>query len=126
VKVQSVQVFSADGKHVVGEVIGDRFVKWARSRTQMLRIPPAWACDVSSLLSAEAMGARFVEIHDLDTDRVYVAALNLYWECGQQFNRGCGKQVGLELSYWEITGGPTGSSRPSRGTRPPTGGPHHG
>ena len=64
----------------------------------MLQRPRAWAVDVAVLRQAEALGARIVEVHDLEDGTVYRAPLERFWQRGIRVNRGYGEQVALLLS----------------------------
>jgi hypothetical protein len=103
--ITSVKVRLTDGR-VVGEVRGDVLVKRVQGSKHMLRTPRAWAVDVAVLRQAEALGARAVEVHDLEDGTVYRAPLERFWQRGIRVNRGCGEQVALLLSDWLPAGQP--------------------
>jgi len=87
------------GRRVVGEVREGVFYKRLRA-SHFLRTPPAIAFDVSTLREAERAGACYVEITDLESGRVYWAAISTIWERGFPVNRGHGEQWGLALGKW--------------------------
>jgi hypothetical protein len=96
------------GRKVVGRVEGDVFSKSIRGSRHMLRHPRALAFDVSTLNEAEMIGAKWVEVFDLDYKTVYRASIRLIWEKGRRFSRGFGEQIFLTLENFTITrpGGP--------------------
>jgi len=94
-----------DGR-TVGEVIGDTFRKHVQGSRHMLQKPRAWAGDGAVLRQAEALGARIVEVHDLEDGTVYSAPLERFWQRGIRVNRGYGEQVALLLSDWLPAGQP--------------------
>jgi len=103
--ITSVKVRRGDGR-VVAEVRGDVLVKRVWGSKHMLRTPRAWAVDVAVLREAEALGARAVEVHDLEDGTVYRAPLERFWQRGIRVNRGYGEQVALLLSDWLPAGQP--------------------
>ena len=101
----SIPIYRADGRAVVGRVEGDTFHKTARSTVHMLRQPRAWACDVDALDQARAAGATRVVIFDQDTGRRYAADLADFYRRGLRVDRGHGAQLALPLACWDVTGG---------------------
>lgn len=95
------------GSKTVGTVKGDCFYKRVMASAHFLRKPPAIAFDVSTLRDAEAAGARWVEVTDTESGRVYRAALSTLWERGKGFNRGHGPQWFLILDEWNRPQSPT-------------------
>lgn len=85
---------------VVGQVEGRTFRKTVRGSKHRLRRPPAWALDVASLDEAEALGARFVEIHDVESDLLYRASIADIRQWGFVLDRGHGLQIALRLEFW--------------------------
>ena len=108
----SVPIYRADGRAVVGRVEGDVFRKSARSSVHMLRRPRAWAADVDALDQARAAGAAWVEVLDLDTGAIYRAALVDFYRRGVTVNRGHGPQLALPLDCWDVAGGRRSTARP--------------
>ncbi len=88
---------------VVGEVRGGVFCKTVRGSAHMLRKPPAWALDLGSLLQAEKLGAKSVELRDTDTGNRYRATIEQVRRYGFVFDRGWGRQIGLPLDRWTVT-----------------------
>ena len=89
----------ANGK-VVGEFVGEVFVKRVSGTKHFLRRPPAIAFDISTLTEAERLGANTVHIIDEDTDRSRWASVELIRTKGFSFNRGFGLQIALPLTEW--------------------------
>ena len=108
----SIPIYRADGRAVVGRVEGDTFYKTARSTVHMLRQPRAWACDVDALDQARAAGATRVVILDQDRGRRYAADLATFDKHGVKVDRGHGAQLALPVAYWDVTGGRASAARP--------------
>lgn len=102
------------GGRVVGWVRGKVFAKRVQASRHFLRTPPAIAFDVSSLASAELLGARAVEVIDTDTGRRYTASIAHICARGFPVNRGHGPQIALTLDCWTVDGKP-----PARSPQPP-------
>lgn len=100
----SVPIYRADGRAVIGCVVGDTFYKRARSSVHMLARPRAWAADVDALDQAQAVGAAWVEVLDLDTGATYRAELADFYRRGISVRRGHGDQLALPLACWEVRG----------------------
>lgn len=94
------------GGRNVGFVAGDTYRKQVHtSMGHMLQKPPAWAIADSVLAEAEELGARTVEIEDLDTGRVWRAPLRAFREHGFRVHRGRFEpQTGLTLNRWHLVG----------------------
>lgn len=88
---------------VVGQVRGGIFHKTVRASIHMLRRPPAWALDVGSLLEAERLGAKSVQVHDTESGCTYAASVELIHRKGFTFDRGHGRQIALSLDLWTVT-----------------------
>ncbi len=101
----------ARGK-VVGHVSGRTFRKTVHASKHQLRRPPAWALDLDSLRQAEVAGAVFVQLRDLDSGAVWKAAIPAIRKCGQEFDRGFGRQIYLALNHWTTTAPATGPIGP--------------
>ena len=86
------------GARAVGHVAGDTFYKRVRGSAHFLRTPRAIAFDESTLRDAERAGARYVEVTDAETGRVYRAPFSLIWAKGFTVNRGHGEQRALVLA----------------------------
>ena len=76
-----------------------------KASRHMLRKPRAWALDIQSLVDAEALGAHTVAIEDIETAQTYSAPMSLIRRFGFVFDRGHGRQIGLPLEQWAVTGG---------------------
>lgn len=96
------------GRFIVGEVRGDTFYKRLRASAHFLNVPPAIAFDVSSLNDAERAGARFVQITDAESGRVYRQSIAAIRAKGFRVARGHGEQVALALNEWAREGEPLG------------------
>jgi hypothetical protein len=85
---------------IVGTVRGDTFFKSIQFSRHALRTPPALALDLGSLADAEHAGARYVEIRDTETGRVFKAAVGTIRARGWTIDRGYGRQIALGLGEW--------------------------
>jgi hypothetical protein len=94
------------GGQVVGRIEGGVFSKEARGSLHRLRRPSAWCLDCYSLDAAERAGAHSVAVIDIETGRVYSATISTIRRLGFPVNRGSGRQVGLELRHWRVSGEP--------------------
>jgi len=90
------------GKVCVGVVEGQVFHKNVIGSKHMLRKPPAWAFDISTLDQAEIAGARTVQIRDMESGREYVAPIATIRARGFLVTRGHGRQVALGLGHWQL------------------------
>lgn len=88
------------GNRIVGEVIGQEFVKHVRASAHFLYRPPAIALDRGSLEEARLAGANIVRIIDQESGKVYRALISTIHAKGFPVDRGYGKQIALLLSYW--------------------------
>ena len=115
-QLNSVPIYRADGRVIVGRVEGDIFRKSpARSSVHMLRRPrAAWACDVDALDQARAAGAAWVELFDRDTGATYRVAMVEFYRRGLRIDRGHGAQLALPLECWDVAGGRV-TARPAPG-----------
>ena len=113
-QLNSIPIYRADGRAIVGRVEGCTFFKRARSTVHMLRRPPAWACDVDTLDQAQAAGATRVEVSDLDTGKTYTADLAAFFRHGVRVTRGHGAQLALPLGYWSVNGRPPNVAGPGQ------------
>lgn len=85
---------------IVGDVRGETFYKNVLASKHFLRVPRAIAFDVSSLTDAESAGARFVEIRDAESGRVFRQSIATIRAKGFRVARGFGEQVALALEFW--------------------------
>lgn len=88
-----------------GQVRGDVWTKSARASVHMVRVPKAWALDVTDLDAARAVGVQVVHIHDLEQLAHYWAALDIVTSRGFKMDRGFGEQVALPIEHWRPTRG---------------------
>ncbi len=86
----------------VGAVKDNVFQKHVQGSRHFLRKPPAIALDVGSLVQARAHGAEVVEIIDTESGLIYRASFQTVNENGFRFDRGFGRQIGLEFRHWSI------------------------
>jgi hypothetical protein len=84
----------AQGK-IIGLVVGDVFRKRIRGSIHALRKPPALALDIEALRNAESVGARWVAILDIETNKTYWARISIFWDKGKVIDRGYGVQMML-------------------------------
>lgn len=97
----SKQIYQVNGRPVAG-LEGRTLRKRVRGSIHMLRRPPAWCVDAAILEQARKDGAQMVEVLDVETRRVYTAAIADFDLHGFVFNRGFGDQVGLALCHWQV------------------------
>ena len=88
------------GQHIVGVVQRDTFYKTVKGSLHFLRKPPAIASDVSALYDALKAGARFMQVTDSETGKIYRASIDAILTRGFSLNRGFGKQVALPFEQW--------------------------
>jgi len=88
------------GTKVIGQVIGDAFIKRVRASRHFLTTPPAIALDIGSLTQAERAGAVWVQIIEIESGTTYRATIRQIREQGVEFDRGYGRQVYLPLNSW--------------------------
>jgi len=93
--------FSTSGKPVA-TLCGRTLQKRVRGSVHMLRRPPAWCIDEVIFEQARQDGAQMVEVTDIETRRIYRAAVDAFALHGFKFNRGHGDQIGLALSHWQV------------------------
>lgn len=98
---KGIPVRRADGR-IIGSVHENKFVKHACGSLHMLREPRGWALDSDSLADAERLGAKEVEIVDVETDITYSASIERIRRKGFGFDRGHGHQIALPLKHWSI------------------------
>lgn len=93
--------FSTSGKPVA-ILCGRTLQKRVRASLHQLRKPPAWCIDAAILEAARRDGARDVEVLDVETRRIYRAAVETFDRFGFRFDRGFGEQIGLALNHWHV------------------------
>jgi len=86
------------GTRIVGVVERETFYKNLVASKHFLRVPRAIAFDVSTLTDAERAGARFVEIRDGESGRVYRASITTIRAKGFRVARGHGEQIALAVN----------------------------
>jgi hypothetical protein len=86
-----------------GKVQGTTWRKMASMSRHLLQTPKAWAVDLLDLERAESMGARFVEIYELEHKVTYRTSVTILRAKGQKLNRSFGVQLALPLCYWSTT-----------------------
>lgn len=89
-----------DGGKVVGEVVGDEFIKKVHSTIHFLRKPPAICFGIESIDQVKQLNVSRIKIFDLDTGIIYRASFDKLLDLGFPVNRRFGEQIGLELKYW--------------------------
>lgn len=88
----------------VGQVVGQTFTKYIQGSKHMLRTPRAICLDAQNIVAAERAGATQVEIHDIETNRVYTTTFATFKAKCLKVTRGDGYQLGLALDQWSING----------------------
>lgn len=94
----------ADGR-VVGYVANGVFFKRLRGSKHMLRKPPAWAFDNTTLNQALAAGAVEIRIYDIETGMRYMATMKQMKSHGVKMppRSGHGHQTYLYIKAWRTT-----------------------
>lgn len=88
------------GTRIIGEVRGEVFCKNLVASKHFLRVPRAIAFDVSTLDDAENAGARYAEIRDIESGRMYRQSIATIRAKGFRVARGYGEQIALALEFW--------------------------
>ena len=86
-----------------GRMVGDCWQKTVCASKHLLRVPKGWAMDAADLDAAQAVGARLVHLHDLETLRHYWATPATIRARGFVLERGAGRQIALPLEHWRAT-----------------------
>jgi hypothetical protein len=86
-----------------GKLEGEVWRKTGSASRHMLWAPRAWAVDADDLACVEALGVRYVLIHDLEQMRQYWARPETLRAKGFVFERNAGEQVALTLDWWRPT-----------------------
>ena len=90
--------------HFVGEVTDGKFKKKIKFSKHALRTPPALALSVESLNQAEQVGAREIEIADLESGRVYSCSIEYFKQYAFPVQRGGFEpQMALVLQRFDVT-----------------------
>ena len=101
---QRTNIYLDNGKPV-GYVERDTFYKHVKASIHQLRIPPAWACDVTILEQVEELGTIWMVLIDDETKLTWKTSIQAFWGKGSfEINRGYGRQRVLPLEYWHISG----------------------
>lgn len=87
---------------VCAMVEGEMLRKSVSAAKHFLRKPPAICFDEGILATAQSFGARYVEVTDRDSGRVFRANLCDFDRYGFGFDRGFGKQRALPLARWQV------------------------
>lgn len=82
---------------IIGYVEHETFYKNLIASKHFLRVPRAIAFDVASLNDAERAGARFVQITDTESGRVFRQSIATIRAKGFRVARGFGEQIALAL-----------------------------
>ena len=85
---------------IIGYVERETFYKNLIASKHFLRVPRAIGFDVSSLTDAENAGARFVQITDTESGRVFRQSIATIRAKGFRVARGYGEQIALALGFW--------------------------
>lgn len=91
---------SANSRLAHGRVVGDVWCKSCHASRHFLRRPRAISFDVDDLAAAEARGARYVAVDDIETGTTWETSLATIRQRGLPVNRGHGAQVALELKHF--------------------------
>lgn len=101
-KIEKMEPVQRDDGTVIGYVWYGIFMKTLVEDEHKLRVPPAWATDVSSIKQAEKLGATEIEIRCKDTGRIYRTSTATFWDNAREMDRGHGLQMYLVDSFWTI------------------------
>ena len=85
-----------------GKVEGNVWHKMASLSKHLLQTPRAWCVDIHDLDRSESLGARFIEIFELENKVTYKASLATLRAKGQKISRAFGMQLALPLEYWFV------------------------
>jgi hypothetical protein len=86
---------------VVGNVIGEYFIRRMKKSKHFLRQPPAIASNIDTLEQAVQAGARFCTVFETESNRTYQVPISRIYEKGRIIERGFGKQIALALHLWD-------------------------
>jgi hypothetical protein len=90
--------------HHVGDVIDGKFKKRIKFSKHALRTPPALALSVESPNQAEQVGAREIEITDIESGRVYSCSIEYFKQYAFPVRRGGFEpQLALVLQRFDVT-----------------------
>ncbi len=104
--------FVTVGNRVIGEVIGDTFVKVIQGSRHLLKNPPAVALSVESLEQAAALGATVIEITDSESGRVYRSTVENFQQYSFKVQRGGFEpQLGMRLERFDMVAPSRSTSR---------------
>ena len=103
--------------HMVGEIRGDRFIKYIQGSKHILHNQHAICFDIVSLLEAQRLGAKIAEVFDKENGKVYRTFISTIFSHGSQFNHGHCQQIGLHLNYWGQSDEPFGEQLKMWGER---------
>lgn len=98
------QIIRLPNGRIVGKVSKGIFIKRLKASQHFLRVPPAIAFDISTLVDAEKAGASNVEVEDTESGKTYSASMGVIWGKGREIDRGWGKQWALTLDHWRVKG----------------------
>lgn len=100
--LEKMEPVQRDDGVVIGYVWHGIFMKTVIESEHKLRVPPAWASDVSAIKQAETLGAIEIEIRAQDTGRIYRTSTETFWEYARVLERGHGEQMFLVDKYWVV------------------------
>ena len=94
-------VRKADGT-VVAHVSGEILYKKVKPELHMLRNPPAWAFDRTTIDQAKTLGATAIILIDDKTGRRWGITIKRFDDLYFEVNRGHGEQIAVALPAWQI------------------------
>lgn len=87
----------------IGEVVGQTFIKEVRGSRHLFHRLDAWAIDRRAWEEAKGLGARRIEVRDVEEGRVYGVEAGVFDEnaVGIEFGEH-GAQLALPRFMWEV------------------------
>ena len=86
-----------------GVIFNNKLVIKVRSSVHMLKSPPAWAIDSSTLQEARESGVTVVILLEQENEVIYCAPISQFRKHGQLIDRHPGNRILLPLEYWKVT-----------------------
>mgnify|MGYP004447603093 CR=1 FL=1 len=91
---------TADGR-VVAVLDGQTLVKKVVAAQHMLRKPPSWAFDATTIEDALSGNATSIEVRATDEGVIYTTTMKHFLTHSFKFDRGHNTQLAMPLVYWK-------------------------